>query len=48
MASPRNLARDLIVRALDLLDETDDEQELAVMLLRDALDVLGDRTPVAR
>ena len=47
MPCPTALARDLITRALDLLHPDHDEQELAVMLLRDTLAVLGQHPPAA-
>ena len=48
MATAVTLARDLVARALDVLDADPwhDELEIVAMLLRDALDVLDEHTRV--
>ncbi|MGH8929199.1 MAG: hypothetical protein ACRDZO_00805 [Egibacteraceae bacterium] len=45
MASPTILVRELIVRALDLIDPADEDMEIVRHLLRDAVGVLD--TPYA-
>ena len=50
MATPTGLARDLIARALGVLDADPrhDELEIIAMLLRDALTVLSEHPQVLR
>ena len=48
MPAAAAVARDLIARALDLLDETVDDAELVAMLLRDAVQVLDNPYPRPR
>ena len=50
MASPPVLARDLMARALDVLDADPrhDELEIVAMLLHDALTVLGEHAQALR